>query len=80
MQYTLRNIPTAVDALLRRRARDEGKSLNVVALETLVRGLGLAGAPVKHRDLSDVAGTWQRDKAIDDALADQRHVDLDLWR
>jgi hypothetical protein len=80
MQYTLRNIPAAVDGLLRRRARDEGKSLNEVALEAIVRGLGLSADAIQRRDLSDVAGGWHTDKSTDDALAAQRSVDPDLWR
>jgi hypothetical protein len=80
MQYTLRNIPPALDEALRRKAREEGRSLNEVAIESLLRALGLAGEPVRHRDLSDIAGTWVRDDATDDALDDQRRIDPDLWR
>jgi plasmid stability protein len=41
MQYTLRNIPDYLDAALRRAAREQGKSLNEVAVETMVRGASL---------------------------------------
>jgi len=78
MQYTLRNIPPNLDEVLRARAREEGKSLNEVALETLLAGLGLAGEPVKRRDLSDIAGTWIEDPEIAKAFEDQRRIDL--WR
>lgn len=74
MQYTVRNVPEAVDALLRRRARQERKSLNEVALEAMQRGLGLSESALKHRDLSDIAGSWKADRAADEALADQRNV------
>ena len=80
MQYTLRNIPKRVDQALRKRAHDEGKSLNEVTIETLVRALGLDGDPVQQRDLSDVAGSWVEDPEVDAALQAQRHVDADLWR
>jgi len=80
MQYTLRNIPPNLDEVLRARAREEGKSLNEVALETLLAGLGLAGEPVKRRDLSDIAGTWVEDPEIVKAFEDQRRIDPDLWR
>lgn len=80
MQYTLRNIPPSVDSLLRRRAREEGKSMNEAAIDALVRGLGLAGTPAKRRDVSDIAGSWHADKATDDALDEQRSVDRDLWK
>lgn len=80
MQYTLRNIPVELDRTLRRRARDEGKSLNAVALEALLAGSGgqIGGLPV--RDLSDIAGSWVDDPEVDAALADQRRIDPELWR
>lgn len=80
MQYTLRNVPAAIDTLLRQRARAAGKSLNEVTLDALVRGLGVTEGALKHRDLGDVAGTWQPDRATDEALAAQRRVDPELWR
>ena len=80
MQYTLRSIPPVVDTLLRRRAREEGRSLNEVALEALQRGLGLAAAPLQQRDLTDIAGTWKTDRTTDSILAEQRQIDPDLWR
>jgi hypothetical protein len=80
MQYTLREIPSTVDIELRRRAKAEGKSLNAVAIEALIRGAGLAEAPVRHRDLGDIAGRWQEDPEFDEAVADQDRVDERLWR
>jgi hypothetical protein len=70
MNYTLREIPPAVDAELRRRAKAEGKSLNTVAIEALIRGCGL----------SDVAGTWQEDREFDQAVEDQDRIDERLWQ
>jgi len=80
MQYTLRNVPPHLDEALRRRAEEQGKSLNEVTLDVLLTGAGLAGEPVKHRDLGDIAGTWVDDPEIDKALAAQRRVDPELWR
>jgi hypothetical protein len=34
----------------------------------------------RHRDLSDLAGTWVEDPAFDQAIADQDLVDEDLWK
>lgn len=79
-RYTLRNVPPQLDEALRQRAHEQGKSLNEVTLEALRAGLGLAGQPVKHRDLGDVAGTWVRDPEVEEALAEQRRGDPDLWR
>ncbi len=80
MQYTLRNVPRSVDHALRTRAQHERRSLNDVAIEALERGLGLTGQAVKQRDLGDVAGSWRADRATDDALAEQRGIDVTLWR
>jgi hypothetical protein len=80
MQYTIRRIPPALDAALRRRARAAGQSLNEAAVEALADGTGLAGAPRRRRDLGDIAGTWKADKALEAALAAQDRVDEELWR
>jgi len=80
MQYTIRGIPDAVDAALRRRARAAGKSLNETAVAALAEGTGTTGAPRKRRHLGDIAGTWKPDKAVEAALAAQDDVDKDLWK
>jgi len=79
MQYTLRNVPTPLDAALRRSAREQGKSLNEVALEALAKGAGL-NQRWPQRDLSDIAGTWRKDPAFDSAVAAQDTIDKELWR
>ena len=78
MQYTVRGIPKTVDEALRRRARAEGKSLNEVTLEALAEGLGLGAEPVVRRDLTDIAGSWKGDPAVEDALEAQDQVDKGL--
>ncbi len=80
MQYTIRKIPAEVDNALRERARSEGKSINEVAVKALVQGLGVDIDTVVRRDLSDISGTWKKDKALEDALAAQDRVDEDLWK
>jgi hypothetical protein len=80
MQYTIRGIPDALDEAIRERAKAEGKSLNEVAVEALSDGLGLGTTDIVRRDVSDVAGTWKAEKAVEAALAGQDHVDLDLWK
>ncbi len=80
MQYTIRNVPTSLDAALRQRAQEQGKSLNEIAIEALARGAGISGDRSRKRDLSDIVGTWQNDPAFDEAIAAQDTVDEDLWR
>lgn len=79
MQYTIRGIPAAVDDALRARARAAGKSLNEVVVDALATGAGVTAAPRKRRDLSDVAGAWKADKAVELALAAQDEPDEGLW-
>jgi len=78
VQYTIRNIPEHVDAALRQRAKEEGKSLNKAVLETLESGLNLDGKRVYH-DLDHIIGTWKPDKGFLEALEDQRKIDPELW-
>ena len=80
MQYTIRNIPDALDAALRRTARAHGKSLNEAAIEALARGVGVTGEPLRQRDLSRMAGTWRDDPVFDSALAAQDTVDEEMWK
>lgn len=80
MQYTIRGIPAAVDDALRTRARAAGKSLNEAAIDALAEGSGVTATPRRRRDLGDIAGTWEADKAVESALAAQDRVDEDLWR
>jgi len=80
MQYTIRNVPVVLDEALRRAAREQGKSLNEVAIEALTRGTGITGERARQRDLNDIAGTWRKDFAFDSALAAQDTIDEEMWR
>lgn len=79
MQYTIRKVPKPVDAALRRRAQEQSKSLNEVALEALAWGAGVSRERGRQRDLSDIAGTWRNDPAFDRALAAQDTIDKEMW-
>lgn len=79
MQYTLRNIPIAIDRALRALARREGKSLNEVAIRALARAVGASDQPTRERDLRDLAGTWQEDPEFERARHEHERVDPALW-
>ena len=81
MQYTIRDIPKEVDDALRRRAKRQGRSLQVVALEALSLGAGVAvnGQRVKRRDLSHFAGTYVPDPAFEEALREADRVNPEDW-
>jgi len=80
IQYTLRGIPRRVDQALRRKAREEGSSLNQAAIQAIARSLGLAEEKPVYHDLDDLAGTWVEDPAFDEAIREMDTVDADLWR
>jgi hypothetical protein len=80
VQYTLRQVPRAVDEALRKRARLEGKSLNQITLEILESGLGVNGKTAVHHDLDFMVGSWVEDPAFVQALKDQDQIDPKLWR
>ena len=80
MQYTIRNVPDYLDAALRDAARKHGKSLNEVAVDALARGAGLDDQRRRHRDVSDIAGSWRNDPAFESAVAAQDTVDEEMWR
>jgi hypothetical protein len=80
MQYTIRGIPSTVDAELRERARRTRKSLNETVVETLRRGLEMEAAEAIFDDMDDLIGTWQNDSAFDAAVAEQDTVDAAAWQ
>lgn len=79
-QYTIRNIPPALDLALRERARAEDKSLNDVVIDALARGAGIGAEQLRYRDLADLAGTWMEDSDFDQAIADQDTIEPGLWK
>ncbi len=80
MHYTIRDVPKEVDEALKARAEAEGKSVSEVALEVLKQATSISGNRKKRRDLSDIAGTWIHDPAVEAALRDQDQVDAELWK
>jgi len=80
MQYTIRKVSNTLDTVLRRWAREQGKSLNAVATEAMARGAGLAGRAVRQRDLQDIDGIWRQDRAFARARAAHEAIEAELWR
>lgn len=82
MQYTLRDIPKKVDEALRKKAKEQGRSLNDVAVEALaiVSGVVEPAQPIKYRDLSDIAGTYVHDPGFEAAMKAQDVVNPEDWK
>lgn len=79
-QYTIRNVPEALDRELREHAKRKGISLNDAAVEAIARGLGIADTDVIYNDLDDLIGTWKSDDEFDRAIEEQDKVDADAWQ
>ncbi len=81
---TLRGINSDLAELLRRRAARQGKSVNrciVELVEEAVLG-DSTGKPREHHDLDHLFGSLSEEYArmIDDAVAESRTVDEEVWR
>ncbi|MBP1598830.1 MAG: hypothetical protein H6Q05_4207 [Acidobacteria bacterium] len=80
VQYTIRGIPERLDARIRERAAEEGKSLNETVLQVLKAGLGFGADQVRYDDLDDLAGTWIHDPEFDRAVEEMDRIDPELWK
>ena len=79
-QYTIRNVPPAVDRALRRKALALKQSLNKLLLRALEAEAGVGETARTHHALDRYAGSWIDDSKVDRALAKQRKVDPRDWR
>lgn len=80
IQYTVRGVPERLDAVARKRARKESKSLNETLLEALRKGLGMSEQHTRYSDLDDLAGSWVHDPEFDRAIEEMDRVDPELWK
>jgi plasmid stability protein len=80
MQYTIRNIPKAVDAALRRRAKRQGRTLNEVVVEAMTEALGLLPESPRRRSVRDILGALPKDPELEAVLREHRQIDPELWR
>jgi plasmid stability protein len=80
IQYTIRQIPPRMDALIKERALAEGKSVNNAVLDLLKEGLGMDERRIRYSDLDDLAGTWVHDPEFDRFLEEIDRVDPEIWK
>lgn len=82
VQYTVRDVPEAIDVRVRETADLEGISLNQAVVQALQRGLGLADEPVRYRSLRGmVRATDKPDrKGWDEALGAMDKVHPEDWK
>ena len=73
-------IPAYLENELRERAAAEHRSVDLVTLDAVKRGLAVPPATSKKRDLSDLAGRRTMDAETLAALDEQRQIDPELWK
>jgi plasmid stability protein len=69
MTLTLKNVPEQLIDALQKRAAQEGRSLEHIALEAMARGLHVVEG-CRKRDLSKFVGSWVEDPEFDEAMKD----------
>ena len=80
VQYTIRNVPAAVDQALRRKAARLSRSLNDVAVEALSNGSGAAQETLELHELDFLFESWVEDPAVEQSLKAQRKIDKAVWK
>lgn len=79
IQYTIRNIPPAVDGVLRKRATQTGKSFNQTVVELLtLQAFGTTEPPVDD-SFSWLYGKNTLDKSFDYTIKNLSAIDEKLW-
>jgi hypothetical protein len=80
LQYTIRNIPPAVDRVIRKRSKQSGKSFNQTVVDMLsLQTFGTTKIP-KEDTFDWLFGANTLDKTFDEAIKDLSQVDKKLWQ
>ena len=79
IQYTIRNIPPAVDGVIRKRSKQTGKSFNQTVVELLtLQAFGTLRPPTDN-SFDWLYGKNTLDKSFDDTIKKISAVDKKLW-
>lgn len=80
IQYTIRNIPPKVDQVIRKRARQTGKSFNQTVVELLTLQTFGTIKPQPDENFDWLFGQLSLDEAFAEAIADQARIDEQMWQ
>ncbi len=80
--FNLRGIPSDVMILLKREAKRLRTSVNLLVLQMIEQGLGLARKKVVYHDLDHLAGSWsaEDEKTFKKNTRSFEQIDEDLWQ
>lgn len=80
IQYTIRNIPPAVDKVIKKRAQERGLSFNQTVVELLaLQTLGTA-TPKEDNGFDWLFNRHTLDSGFDEAVAELSQIDDALWQ
>jgi len=80
IQYTIRNIPPAVDRVIRKRSKQSGKSFNQTVVELLSMQTFGTVQPPSENDFDWLFGADTLDDSFDEAIKDLSQIDEKLWQ
>jgi len=80
IQYTIRNIPPAVDQVIHKRAKQSGKSFNQTVVELLtLQTFGTEKPPIDN-NFDFLFGKGTLDESFDEAIKELSRPDPALWQ
>lgn len=81
-QITIRDLSPQIEAIVRRRAMDEGISVSKAISEMLTAAVGLEPHDKRYRDLSSLSGTWSAEEAAEFDRTQEyfQRIDEDDWK
>jgi len=79
IQYTIRNIPPAVDRVIRKRSQQSGKSFNQTVLELLSLQTFGTVTPPQENGFDWLYNQRTLDASFDEAVNELSQVDEKLW-
>lgn len=80
LQYTIRNIPETVDKVIRKRAKQSGKSFNQTVVEILTLQTFGTTTPPTESNFDWLYGQNTLDDSFDDAIKELSQIDERLWK
>ena len=80
IQYTIRNIPTPVDQIIRKRQQQTGKSFNQTVVDLLSLQTFGTIEPPKEQGFDFLFGANTLDDSFDEAIKDLSRIDGELWQ
>lgn len=80
IQYTIRNIPPAVDMVIRKRSKQSGKSFNQTVVDLLSLQTYGTIKPPSEQDFDWLYNQKTLDTSFDEAIESMSQIDQKLWQ